>query len=163
MVRQRLGYIDGNGRNDVTEDPEELPALELGHTTSRSRVDSNLFFRSNLATNQYYQQLTTRNAEFRKRTSCSPFRPQTTVPFVQQTRPMNPHISLPRQHGGPAQYGASPPTSGGANIRMPRFFKRYVEYQRRWLGRLDIGQTECIGVLRIVVRTSARLWISEWS
>ncbi|KAF1808918.1 UNC-50 family protein [Eremomyces bilateralis CBS 781.70] len=40
---------------------------------------------------------------------------------------MNPHISLPRQHGGPANFGGTPPTRG-ETIRMPRFFKRLFKF-----------------------------------
>ncbi|KAJ5469475.1 hypothetical protein N7539_009093, partial [Penicillium diatomitis] len=39
---------------------------------------------------------------------------------------MNPHISVPRQHAGPAQFGATP--SRGTNMRMPRFFKRLFKF-----------------------------------
>ncbi|KAG0154782.1 hypothetical protein PDIDSM_352 [Penicillium digitatum] len=39
---------------------------------------------------------------------------------------MNPHISVPRQHAGPANFG-SPPASR-ASVRMPRFFKRLFKF-----------------------------------
>lgn len=40
---------------------------------------------------------------------------------------MNPHISVPRQHAGPANLGGSTPTSRRSSVRMPRFFKRSVD------------------------------------
>ncbi|CEJ56829.1 Putative Integral membrane protein [Penicillium brasilianum] len=39
---------------------------------------------------------------------------------------MNPHISVPRQHAGPANFGSTP--SRGSNVRMPRFFKRLFKF-----------------------------------
>ncbi|KAJ6067618.1 uncharacterized protein N7446_004655 [Penicillium canescens] len=36
---------------------------------------------------------------------------------------MNPHISLPRQHAGSANFGSTP-ANRGSSVRMPRFFKR---------------------------------------
>ncbi|KAJ5219816.1 hypothetical protein N7468_009020 [Penicillium chermesinum] len=39
---------------------------------------------------------------------------------------MNPHISVPRQHAGPANFGATP--SRGSSVRMPRFFKRLFKF-----------------------------------
>ena len=38
-------------------------------------------------------------------------------------RSMNPHISIPRQHGGSSSFGSTAP-SRGEGLRMPRFFKR---------------------------------------
>lgn len=39
---------------------------------------------------------------------------------------MNPHISIPRQHGGTASYGVATPAGRSDGLRMPRFFKRCV-------------------------------------
>ncbi|KAJ5118557.1 mitochondrial carrier [Penicillium atrosanguineum] len=39
---------------------------------------------------------------------------------------MNPHISVPRQHAGPANFGSTP--SRGSSVRMPRFFKRLFKF-----------------------------------
>ncbi|KAL2219067.1 putative integral membrane protein [Thermoascus aurantiacus ATCC 26904] len=41
---------------------------------------------------------------------------------------MNPHINVPRQHGGPASFGGTTPSSRGSAIRMPRFFKRLFKF-----------------------------------
>ncbi|CAL5866600.1 uncharacterized protein PFLUO_LOCUS809 [Penicillium psychrofluorescens] len=41
---------------------------------------------------------------------------------------MNPHISVPRQHAGPANLGGSTPTSRRSSVRMPRFFKRLFKF-----------------------------------
>lgn len=43
---------------------------------------------------------------------------------------MEPSISLPRQHGGSANFGSTPPTGRGEGLRMPRFFKRYLVFDR---------------------------------
>lgn len=45
---------------------------------------------------------------------------------------MNPHISVPRQHAGPANLGGSTPTSRRSSVRMPRFFKRSVDKCSGW-------------------------------
>ncbi|KAL2705610.1 hypothetical protein AAEP93_000860 [Penicillium crustosum] len=39
---------------------------------------------------------------------------------------MNPHISVPRQHAGPANFGSTPATR--SSVRMPRFFKRLFKF-----------------------------------
>ncbi|KAJ5573045.1 hypothetical protein N7450_010029 [Penicillium hetheringtonii] len=39
---------------------------------------------------------------------------------------MNPHISVPRQHAGPANFGSTP--RRGSSVRMPRFFKRLFKF-----------------------------------
>ncbi|KAJ5510858.1 hypothetical protein N7453_002961, partial [Penicillium expansum] len=39
---------------------------------------------------------------------------------------MNPHISVPRQHAGPANFGSTPATQ--SSVRMPRFFKRLFKF-----------------------------------
>ena len=40
---------------------------------------------------------------------------------------MNPHIAIPRQHGGTPSFGVTTPaTSRSEGLRMPRFFKRCV-------------------------------------
>ncbi|KAJ5152879.1 uncharacterized protein N7482_009357 [Penicillium canariense] len=39
---------------------------------------------------------------------------------------MNPHISVPRQHAGPPNFGSTP--SRGSSVRMPRFFKRLFKF-----------------------------------
>ncbi|KAJ5772073.1 hypothetical protein N7520_002602 [Penicillium odoratum] len=39
---------------------------------------------------------------------------------------MNPHISVPRQHAGPATFGSTP--RRGSSVRMPRFFKRLFKF-----------------------------------
>ncbi|OQE72675.1 hypothetical protein PENNAL_c0093G07173 [Penicillium nalgiovense] len=39
---------------------------------------------------------------------------------------MNPHISAPRQHAGPANFGSTPATR--SSVRMPRFFKRLFKF-----------------------------------
>ncbi|KAI9797866.1 MAG: hypothetical protein M1833_005066 [Piccolia ochrophora] len=41
---------------------------------------------------------------------------------------MNPHISLPRQHGGTANFGGTTPTTRSDGLRMPRFFKRLFKF-----------------------------------
>ncbi|KAK2757877.1 hypothetical protein FQN54_004283 [Arachnomyces sp. PD_36] len=41
---------------------------------------------------------------------------------------MNPHISVPRQHGGASNFGGTTPSGRGSNIRMPRFFKRLFKF-----------------------------------
>ncbi|PYI30804.1 UNC-50 [Aspergillus indologenus CBS 114.80] len=41
---------------------------------------------------------------------------------------MNPHISVPRQHASPLNYGGTTPASRRSNIRMPRFFKRLFKF-----------------------------------
>lgn len=56
---------------------------------------------------------------------------------------MNPHISLPRQHGGTPSFGGTPPASRSEGVRMPRFFKRCV-----WM--------RCSGGFRIRARRSDR-------
>lgn len=38
---------------------------------------------------------------------------------------MNPHISIPRQHGGTPNFGGTPPSTRNEGLRMPRFFKRW--------------------------------------
>ncbi|EFR02663.1 hypothetical protein MGYG_05660 [Nannizzia gypsea CBS 118893] len=38
--------------------------------------------------------------------------------------PMNPHISVPRQHAGPAQFGGASPQNRNPFIRMPQIFGR---------------------------------------
>ncbi|KAJ0417181.1 UNC-50 [Aspergillus carlsbadensis] len=40
---------------------------------------------------------------------------------------MNPHISVPRQHGSSPNFGGMP-ASRGSSIRMPRFFKRMFKF-----------------------------------
>ncbi|DAA73745.1 hypothetical protein GTR04_4365 [Trichophyton interdigitale] len=37
---------------------------------------------------------------------------------------MNPHISVPRQHAGPAQFGGTSPQNRNPFIRMPQVFGR---------------------------------------
>ncbi|CAP86174.1 Pc20g08450 [Penicillium rubens Wisconsin 54-1255] len=39
---------------------------------------------------------------------------------------MNPHISVPRQHAGPANFGSTP--ASRSSVRMPRFFKRLFKF-----------------------------------
>ncbi|KAB8245234.1 UNC-50 [Aspergillus flavus] len=41
---------------------------------------------------------------------------------------MNPHISVPRQHASPSNFGGTTPASRGSSIRMPRFFKRMFKF-----------------------------------
>ncbi|KAL4945321.1 hypothetical protein BDV06DRAFT_231198 [Aspergillus oleicola] len=40
---------------------------------------------------------------------------------------MNPHISVPRQHGSSPNFGGLP-ANRGSSIRMPRFFKRMLKF-----------------------------------
>ncbi|KKZ66446.1 hypothetical protein EMCG_07838 [[Emmonsia] crescens] len=40
---------------------------------------------------------------------------------------MNPHISVPRQHAGPANFGSTAPRRE-SSIRMPRFFRRLFKF-----------------------------------
>ncbi|KAL4907627.1 hypothetical protein BDW74DRAFT_147881 [Aspergillus multicolor] len=41
---------------------------------------------------------------------------------------MNPHISVPRQHGSSPNFGGLPANRGSSTIRMPRFFKRMFKF-----------------------------------
>ncbi|KAM0805235.1 UNC-50 [Usnea florida] len=41
---------------------------------------------------------------------------------------MNPHISIPRQHGGTPSFGAATPAGRSEGLRMPRFFKRLFKF-----------------------------------
>ncbi|KAL6233513.1 hypothetical protein BDW75DRAFT_187481 [Aspergillus navahoensis] len=41
---------------------------------------------------------------------------------------MNPHISVPRQHGSSPNFGGLPASRGSSTIRMPRFFKRMFKF-----------------------------------
>ncbi|KAI9814946.1 MAG: hypothetical protein M1832_005585 [Thelocarpon impressellum] len=41
---------------------------------------------------------------------------------------MNPHISLPRQHGGTPNFGSTQPSVRAEGVRMPRFFKRLFKF-----------------------------------
>ncbi|KAI9851955.1 MAG: hypothetical protein M1838_002244 [Thelocarpon superellum] len=41
---------------------------------------------------------------------------------------MNPHISLPRQHGGASTFGGTQPGTRAEGLRMPRFFKRLFKF-----------------------------------
>ncbi|KAL4815998.1 UNC-50 [Aspergillus spinulosporus] len=41
---------------------------------------------------------------------------------------MNPHISVPRQHGNSPNFGGLPANRGSSTIRMPRFFKRMFKF-----------------------------------
>ncbi|KAI9755700.1 MAG: hypothetical protein M1815_004695 [Lichina confinis] len=41
---------------------------------------------------------------------------------------MNPHISLPRQHGSPMNFGGTTSSGRGEGLRMPRFFKRLFKF-----------------------------------
>ncbi|KAL4733392.1 UNC-50 [Aspergillus similis] len=41
---------------------------------------------------------------------------------------MNPHISVPRQHGSSPNFGGLPASRGSNTIRMPRFFKRMFKF-----------------------------------
>ncbi|CAO1602544.1 hypothetical protein XANCAGTX0491_006155 [Xanthoria calcicola] len=41
---------------------------------------------------------------------------------------MNPHISIPRQHGSNANFGGTTPTARSNGLRMPRFFKRLLKF-----------------------------------
>ncbi|KAL8999607.1 MAG: hypothetical protein Q9169_001567 [Polycauliona sp. 2 TL-2023] len=43
-----------------------------------------------------------------------------TTPFA-----MNPHISIPRQHGSTSNFGGTTPTARSNGLRTPRFFKRF--------------------------------------
>lgn len=43
---------------------------------------------------------------------------------------MNPHISVPRQHAGPVNFGSTP--RHGSSVRMPRFFKRFVSTENEF-------------------------------
>lgn len=46
---------------------------------------------------------------------------------------MNPHISIPRQHGGTPNFGGTTPAaSRSEGLRMPRFFKRCVSGPSLW-------------------------------
>ncbi|EAS36701.2 uncharacterized protein CIMG_02055 [Coccidioides immitis RS] len=41
---------------------------------------------------------------------------------------MNPHISVPRQHGGPANFGGTSPPNRNTSIRLPRFFRGLFKF-----------------------------------
>ncbi|KAL4751188.1 UNC-50 [Aspergillus terricola var. indicus] len=41
---------------------------------------------------------------------------------------MDPHISIPRQHGSSPNFGGLPANRGSSTIRMPRFFKRMFKF-----------------------------------
>ncbi|PYH41123.1 unc-50 family protein [Aspergillus saccharolyticus JOP 1030-1] len=41
---------------------------------------------------------------------------------------MNPHISVPRQHASPSNFGGTAPASRRSSLRMPRFFKRLFKF-----------------------------------
>ncbi|TKA75826.1 hypothetical protein B0A49_03548 [Cryomyces minteri] len=41
---------------------------------------------------------------------------------------MNPHITSPRQYGGPTTFSGMAPSSRSEGIRMPRFFKRLFKF-----------------------------------
>lgn len=41
---------------------------------------------------------------------------------------MNPHISLPRQHGNATNFGGQLPSGQSPGMRMPRFFKRLFKF-----------------------------------
>ncbi|KAL8666236.1 MAG: hypothetical protein Q9168_007524 [Polycauliona sp. 1 TL-2023] len=41
---------------------------------------------------------------------------------------MNPHISIPRQHGSNSNFGGTTPTSRSTGLRTPRFFKRLLKF-----------------------------------
>ena len=51
----------------------------------------------------------------------------TTAYHLTTPSSMNPHISLPRPTGGPANFGSTP-SSRRNEIKMPRFFKRMFKF-----------------------------------
>ncbi len=55
---------------------------------------------------------------------------------------MNPHISLPRQHGGPPNFGGTTTPGGRSDgLRMPQFFKRWA-----FPSTIDLGTGTSAGI-----------------
>lgn len=56
---------------------------------------------------------------------------------------MNPHISIPRQHGSNANFGGTTPTARSNGLRMPRFFKRSEAVLLSLQTKVYVAETEC--------------------
>jgi len=79
---------------------------------------------------------------------------------------MNPHISIPRQHGGPPNFGGTTNPSGRSDgLRMPRFFKRWASavskrpMQRMKMLEAQSWQKTCTTPLD---SSNSPKWTSKW-